>query len=499
MAARRREREGGLLGTISDAAGDQIQRFHDRLKVVSEAGKAFADATTDYERLLDEVARILSEVLGDSCAVFLLDEGGASMRAVALHAVHPDALDAIRRTFAAPLVLAEQPALRQILATGVALLVPRLDPKAARCDTTPEQVESQRTLGLHSFLVVALRAHGRAMGVISLGRFRPEAPPFEENDCELAQNLADHASLAIENGQFYLAARTARRQAEQAEQAVRRSEAMHLFFFESSPLATFIFDVESLRIVAANTAALELYGYSREEFLALALDDLRVPEDRAQLAAALVAAHDAVVVGTARHRRKDGRIIHVEGRNHLTSLGGRPVRYVVLLDQTDRREAEAAKLESESRLQRTIDNLLEGYTILGYDLRYLYVNRVAAQQARLGKERLLGRTPMELYPNFEASGMYALLQRCIREGAPVQVEEELTLADGHKVHFEVNIQPTPEGLAILSIDTTERRSAAEARESLEEQLRQSQRMDAVGRLAGGVAHDFNNILSIILG
>ncbi len=484
---------------MSDAAGDQIQRFHDRLKVVSEAGKAFADATTDYERLLDEVARILSEVLGDSCAVFLLDEGGASMRAVALHAVHPDALDAIRRTFAAPLVLAEQPALRQILATGVALLVPRLDPKAARCDTTPEQVESQRTLGLHSFLVVALRAHGRAMGVISLGRFRPEAPPFEENDCELAQNLADHASLAIENGQFYLAARTARRQAEQAEQAVRRSEAMHLFFFESSPLATFIFDVESLRIVAANTAALELYGYSREEFLALALDDLRVPEDRAQLAAALVAAHDAVVVGTARHRRKDGRIIHVEGRNHLTSLGGRPVRYVVLLDQTDRREAEAAKLESESRLQRTIDNLLEGYTILGYDLRYLYVNRVAAQQARLGKERLLGRTPMELYPNFEASGMYALLQRCIREGAPVQVEEELTLADGHKVHFEVNIQPTPEGLAILSIDTTERRRAAEARESLEEQLRQSQRMDAVGRLAGGVAHDFNNILSIILG
>jgi PAS domain S-box-containing protein len=484
---------------MSDAAGDQIQRFHDRLKVVSEAGKAFADATTDYERLLDEVARILSEVLGDSCAVFLLDEGGASMRAVALHAVHPDALDAIRRAFAAPLVLAEQPALRQILATGVALLVPRLDPKAARCDTTPEQVESQRTLGLHSFLVVALRAHGRAMGVISLGRFRPEAPPFEENDCELAQNLADHASLAIENGQFYLAARTARRQAEQAEQAVRRSEAMHLFFFESSPLATFIFDVESLRIVAANTAALELYGYSREEFLALALDDLRVPEDRAQLAAALVAAHDAVVVGTARHRRKDGRIIHVEGRNHLTSLGGRPVRYVVLLDQTDRREAEAAKLESESRLQRTIDNLLEGYTILGYDLRYLYVNRVAAQQARLGKERLLGRTPMELYPNFEASGMYALLQRCIREGAPVQVEEELTLADGHKVHFEVNIQPTPEGLAILSIDTTERRRAAEARESLEEQLRQSQRMDAVGRLAGGVAHDFNNILSIILG
>jgi PAS domain S-box-containing protein len=79
---------------------------------------------------------------------------------------------------------------------------------------------------------------------------------------------------------------------------------MHLFFFESSPLATFIFDVESLRIVAANAAALELYGYSRGELLALGIDDLRMPEDRDQLDAALVAAHDAVVVGTARHRRQ---------------------------------------------------------------------------------------------------------------------------------------------------------------------------------------------------
>ena len=56
-------------------------------------------------------------------------------------------------------------------------------------------------------------------------------------------------------------------------------------------------------------------------------------------------------------------------------------------------------------LQRTVDSMLEGYTILGRDLRYLYVNAVAARQARLPKEQLIGRTPMELYPEFEQSGI----------------------------------------------------------------------------------------------
>jgi two-component system, cell cycle sensor histidine kinase and response regulator CckA len=211
-----------------DPSGDRSSE--DRFSVLSEALRSFAEATSDYETLLDVVAKKLATVVGDGCVVRLLSDDGW-LTPVAIHMPLESRVEdpAVRQRLQLHMLarhhLSEQSSARGVLETGHPLLIPQLDLEQVRSSATPEIVDAYETIGVHSLLLVALRASGHSVGLLALVRFKADSSAFGPPDRELAQALADHAALALENARLLQAALREIAQKESAEAALRKAEA----------------------------------------------------------------------------------------------------------------------------------------------------------------------------------------------------------------------------------------------------------------------------------
>lgn len=147
----------------------------------------------------------------------------------------------------------------------------------------------------------------------------------------------------------------------------------------------------------------------------------------------------------------------------VTGGNGTVVKLVgTLHDITARKRIEEALQQSEARLRSTLDNLLEGYQIIGFDWKYLYMNEAAARHGRRAVNEFLGRSMMEMYPVIENQALFNQLRRCMDERISTLLENEFYFPDGSSGLFVLSIQPVPEGLFILSHDITDRKRAKQA-------------------------------------
>jgi PAS domain S-box-containing protein len=475
-----------------------------RLRVLSMALRAFAEATTDYERLLDVVARNVTTVVADGCIVRLLTNDGW-LSPAAFHlpleacVCGPDEAARARAFMASPQRVADYAWGRRLIDTGEAFILPRVDMAHFRTVVTPEVAEVYEAIGIHSVLVVVLRLRGQSIGTLSLFRFHPTSPSFDASDQDMAQSLADHAALAIGNARSYAAERAARDAAEKATTALRESDKAHRLLFEASPLPLFVFDIETLTPIAVNDATLLLCGYSLNEFMQLKVPDLAF-DGRDSARATLAACGDAEAAGTSRYRRKDGSHFVAEYTTRALSFAGRSARITVIKDITERYEAEQTRAVLAAIVQSSNDAIvskrLDG-TITSWNSAAERLFGYSAQEA-------VGQSISMLIPADRLGEERTLLDRIAKREQIDCYETVRRRKDGSLVGVSVSLAPmldfsgTVVGASKTARDLTAQRKAEDALRHTEEQLRQAQKMEAVGRLAGGIAHDFNNLLSVIL-
>lgn len=139
-----------------------------------------------------------------------------------------------------------------------------------------------------------------------------------------------------------------------AAAALAANERHYRLLFASNPHPMWVYDLETLRFLEVNDAAVANYGYSQEEFRRMTLFDIRPAEDAERLRAEIERAGNVLNhSGEWRHRKKNGEVITVEITSHRLEYAGRPARLVVAMDVTERKQAEMALRLSEEMLARS--------------------------------------------------------------------------------------------------------------------------------------------------
>ncbi|MBU1163832.1 MAG: PAS domain S-box protein, partial [Proteobacteria bacterium] len=203
---------------------------------------------------------------------------------------------------------------------------------------------------------------------------------------------------------------------------------------------------------------------------------------------------------------KSGKIVWAEIREAPIVENGKTISIVgALTDITERKRAESAIKESEEKYRTLIETANDAIFVADVETGIILdINKRAEELIGMPAEKIIGMHQSQLHPKEKAEQYRKIFKDHIQKGKAISGEDLFVCnKDGHKIPVAISASVTKiKGRKVIQgffRDITERKQAEEEKKTLEDQLRQAQKMEAVGRLAGGIAHDFNNILTVIMG